>query len=74
MIPYMIMLVLEGIPLFYMELAIGQKMRLGSIGAWTAINPYLGGVGKCCRSRATAGGLLTVFRKGPHLPRSTLFQ
>lgn len=47
MIPYMIMLVLEGIPLFYMELAIGQKMRLGSIGAWTAISPYLGGVGKC---------------------------
>ncbi|TWW79959.1 Sodium- and chloride-dependent transporter XTRP3 [Takifugu flavidus] len=44
LIPYMIMLVLEGIPLFYMELAIGQKMRLGSIGAWTAISPYLGGV------------------------------
>ncbi|XP_030641183.1 sodium- and chloride-dependent transporter XTRP3 [Chanos chanos] len=45
MIPYIIMLVLEGIPLFYMELAIGQKMRLGSIGAWSAISPYLGGVG-----------------------------
>ncbi|CAG02771.1 unnamed protein product, partial [Tetraodon nigroviridis] len=37
--------VLEGIPLFYLELAIGQKMRLGSIGAWTSISPYLGGVG-----------------------------
>lgn len=45
LIPYFIMLVLEGVPLFYMELAIGQKMRLGSIGAWTAISPYLGGVG-----------------------------
>lgn len=45
LIPYMIMLLLEGIPLFYMELAIGQKMRLGSIGAWSAISPYLGGVG-----------------------------
>ncbi|XP_062322453.1 sodium- and chloride-dependent transporter XTRP3-like [Osmerus eperlanus] len=45
LIPYLIMLVLEGVPLFYMELAIGQKMRLGSIGAWSAINPYLGGVG-----------------------------
>ncbi|XP_034384388.1 sodium- and chloride-dependent transporter XTRP3-like [Cyclopterus lumpus] len=45
LIPYLIMLVLEGIPLFYMELAIGQKMSLGSIGAWTAINPYLGGIG-----------------------------
>ncbi|XP_077382732.1 sodium- and chloride-dependent transporter XTRP3A-like isoform X2 [Festucalex cinctus] len=39
------MLLIEGVPLFYMELAIGQKMRLGSIGAWSAINPYLGGVG-----------------------------
>lgn len=45
LIPYLIMLVLEGVPLFYMELAIGQKFRLGSIGAWNAINPYLGGVG-----------------------------
>uniref|UniRef100_A0A8D3DZF2 Transporter n=1 Tax=Scophthalmus maximus TaxID=52904 RepID=A0A8D3DZF2_SCOMX len=45
LIPYLIMLFLEGLPLFCLELAIGQKMRLGSIGAWTAINPYLGGVG-----------------------------
>ncbi|XP_049586257.1 sodium- and chloride-dependent transporter XTRP3 isoform X1 [Syngnathus scovelli] len=45
LIPYLVMLFIEGIPLFYMELAIGQKMRLGSIGAWSAINPYLGGVG-----------------------------
>ncbi|CAL8355047.1 unnamed protein product [Arctogadus glacialis] len=45
LIPYLIMLVLEGVPLFYMELAIGQKMRLGSIGAWSAISPYLGGIG-----------------------------
>lgn len=46
LIPYLIMLVLEGVPLFYMELAIGQKMSLGSIGAFTAINPYMGGIGK----------------------------
>nr|XP_046255268.1 sodium- and chloride-dependent transporter XTRP3-like [Scatophagus argus] len=45
LIPYLIMLVLEGVPLFYMELAIGQKTRQGSIGAWTTISPYLGGVG-----------------------------
>ncbi|KAG5842384.1 sodium- and chloride-dependent transporter XTRP3-like isoform X2 [Anguilla rostrata] len=45
LIPYLIMLLVEGVPLFYMELAIGQKMRLGSIGAWSAISPYLGGVG-----------------------------
>lgn len=47
LIPYLLMLVLEGIPLFCMEVAIGQKMRLGSIGAWTAISPYLGGLGQC---------------------------
>ncbi|KAL4657418.1 sodium- and chloride-dependent transporter XTRP3-like [Arapaima gigas] len=45
LIPYLIMLAAEGVPLFCMELAIGQKMRLGSIGAWSAISPYLGGVG-----------------------------
>nr|XP_020476328.1 sodium- and chloride-dependent transporter XTRP3 [Monopterus albus] len=45
LIPYLLMLFLEGMPLFYLELAIGQRMRLGSIGAWTAISPYLGGVG-----------------------------
>lgn len=45
MIPYLFMLLVEGVPLFCLELAIGQKMRLGSIGAWTAISPYLGGVG-----------------------------
>ncbi|XP_077432557.1 sodium- and chloride-dependent transporter XTRP3A isoform X2 [Vanacampus margaritifer] len=44
LIPYLLMLFIEGVPLFYMELAIGQKMRLGSIGAWSAINPYLGGL------------------------------
>ncbi|KAK7886696.1 hypothetical protein WMY93_026317 [Mugilogobius chulae] len=44
LIPYLLMLFLEGVPLFYLELAIGQKMRLGSIGAWTAISPYLGDV------------------------------
>ncbi|KAM3613482.1 uncharacterized protein V6R79_000368 [Siganus canaliculatus] len=45
LIPYLVMLFVEGVPLFYLELAIGQKMRRGSIGAWTAISPYLGGVG-----------------------------
>ncbi|CAI9622864.1 unnamed protein product [Staurois parvus] len=45
LIPYGIALVLEGIPLFHLELAIGQRLRRGSIGAWNAISPYLGGVG-----------------------------
>lgn len=34
-----------GIPLFFLELAIGQSIRKGSIGVWNHIHPYLGGVG-----------------------------
>ncbi|XP_073486754.1 sodium-dependent neutral amino acid transporter B(0)AT3-like [Aquarana catesbeiana] len=45
LIPYGIALVLAGIPLFHLELAIGQRLRRGSIGAWNTISPYLGGVG-----------------------------
>ncbi|KAG3266928.1 solute carrier family 6 member 18, transcript variant X3 [Ictidomys tridecemlineatus] len=48
LIPYFIALVFEGIPLFHIELAIGQRLRRGSIGVWTAICPYLGGVGLGC--------------------------
>uniref|UniRef100_A0A8C6Q7Y2 Transporter n=1 Tax=Nannospalax galili TaxID=1026970 RepID=A0A8C6Q7Y2_NANGA len=50
LIPYLIALVFEGIPLFYIELAIGQRLRKGSIGVWTSISPYLGGVGLGCFS------------------------
>ncbi|KAL0961746.1 hypothetical protein UPYG_G00331180 [Umbra pygmaea] len=45
MIPFLILLVLEGIPLLHLEFAIGQRLRSGSVGVWTAINPYLTGVG-----------------------------
>ena len=45
LIPYFISLVLLGIPLLFLELAIGQSIRLGTIGVWKAIHPYLGGVG-----------------------------
>uniref|UniRef100_A0A8D1QUX3 Transporter n=1 Tax=Sus scrofa TaxID=9823 RepID=A0A8D1QUX3_PIG len=48
LIPYVIALVFEGIPLFHVELAIGQRLRRGSIGVWRAISPYLGGVGLGC--------------------------
>uniref|UniRef100_A0A671DPG6 Transporter n=1 Tax=Rhinolophus ferrumequinum TaxID=59479 RepID=A0A671DPG6_RHIFE len=42
LIPYFIALFLEGIPLFHIELAIGQRLRRGSVGVWMAISPYLG--------------------------------
>ncbi|CAK6444230.1 unnamed protein product [Pipistrellus nathusii] len=48
LIPYLIALAFEGIPLFHLELAIGQRLRRGSIGVWKAISPYLSGVGLGC--------------------------
>lgn len=45
LVPYIIMLFVEGMPLLHLELAVGQRMRQGSIGAWRTISPYLGGVG-----------------------------
>ncbi|XP_052830102.1 sodium-dependent neutral amino acid transporter B(0)AT1 [Octopus bimaculoides] len=45
LIPYLVMLFAEGMPLLYLELAIGQKFQKGSIGVWNAIHPYLGGIG-----------------------------
>ena len=37
------MLAINGIPLFYMELAIGQYLSLGTVGAWSAICPLARG-------------------------------
>ncbi|XP_057683958.1 sodium-dependent neutral amino acid transporter B(0)AT1-like [Corythoichthys intestinalis] len=45
MIPFLILVVLEGIPLLHLEFAIGQRLRKGSVGVWRSINPYLTGVG-----------------------------
>ncbi|KAG5265030.1 hypothetical protein AALO_G00260670 [Alosa alosa] len=45
MIPFLILLVLEGIPLLHLEFAIGQRLRSGSVGVWGAIHPCLAGVG-----------------------------
>nr|XP_029131410.1 sodium-dependent neutral amino acid transporter B(0)AT1-like isoform X2 [Labrus bergylta] len=45
LIPYLILLVLEGMPLLLLEFAIGQRLRKGSVGVWRAINPYLTGIG-----------------------------
>ncbi|TNN86072.1 Sodium-dependent neutral amino acid transporter B(0)AT1 [Liparis tanakae] len=53
MIPFLILLVLEGIPLLYLEFAIGQRLRMGSVGVWSSIHPYLTGVdlvSECKRS------------------------
>ncbi|KZC04540.1 Sodium-dependent dopamine transporter [Dufourea novaeangliae] len=45
LVPYCIMLVVGGIPLFYMELALGQFNRKGAITCWGRIVPLLKGIG-----------------------------
>ncbi|XP_045785625.1 sodium-dependent dopamine transporter [Maniola jurtina] len=45
LVPYCIMLVVGGIPLFYMELALGQFHRKGAITCWGRIVPLLKGIG-----------------------------
>uniref|UniRef100_A0A2P2I201 Sodium-dependent neutral amino acid transporter B(0)AT3-like n=2 Tax=Hirondellea gigas TaxID=1518452 RepID=A0A2P2I201_9CRUS len=45
LIPYLIMMVIEGAPLFLIELGLGQKMRMGSLGVWNQISPWWGGIG-----------------------------
>ncbi|XP_030639132.1 solute carrier family 6 member 19b [Chanos chanos] len=45
MIPFLILLVFEGVPLLHLEFAIGQRIRGGSVGVWRSISPYMVGVG-----------------------------
>lgn len=45
LVPYLILLLIIGIPLFFLELAVGQRIRRGSIGVWNYISPKLGGIG-----------------------------
>jgi len=45
LIPYFIMLVLCGMPLFLMELALGQYFSLGPVSTWNAACPIAKGIG-----------------------------
>ncbi|XP_064461237.1 sodium-dependent dopamine transporter-like [Ornithodoros turicata] len=45
LVPYLIMLAVGGIPLFFMELALGQYHRKGAITCWGKLVPLLKGVG-----------------------------
>lgn len=42
---YVVLMLLVGIPLFFLELAAGQDIRQGSIGVWKYISPRLAGIG-----------------------------
>ncbi|XP_037675129.1 orphan sodium- and chloride-dependent neurotransmitter transporter NTT5 [Choloepus didactylus] len=45
LIIYILMLFLIGIPLLFLEMAVGQGLRQGSLGVWKVFSPWLGGVG-----------------------------
>ena len=45
LIPYLIALVVVGVPLLMLELAVGQKMQQGAIGSYQKLHPSCGGLG-----------------------------
>ena len=45
LIPYLIFMVIEGIPIMMLEFAIGQKMRMTSWQVWPNLSPALRGIG-----------------------------
>lgn len=47
LIPYLAMLIFGGIPLFFLELLIGQYVKKGPLTVWDKICPPLKGVGYC---------------------------
>lgn len=44
LVPYCVMLLVGGIPLFYMELALGQFNRKGAITCWGRLVPLFKGL------------------------------
>uniref|UniRef100_A0A915Q6X2 Transporter n=1 Tax=Setaria digitata TaxID=48799 RepID=A0A915Q6X2_9BILA len=47
LIPYILMVLIAGIPLFYMELSLGQYYRKGAVTTWGWICPLFKGIGYC---------------------------
>jgi len=48
LIPYFIMMVFQGFPLFIMEFALGQRMKQSAVRVWTNVHPVFFGVGISC--------------------------
>uniref|UniRef100_A0A3P8RKN6 Transporter n=1 Tax=Amphiprion percula TaxID=161767 RepID=A0A3P8RKN6_AMPPE len=71
LIPYLILLLVEGMPLLLLEFAIGQRLRKGSVGVWRAINPYLTGVGEQKSRKCISGLVPTALEFVPECQRST---
>ncbi|XP_065059236.1 sodium- and chloride-dependent GABA transporter 1-like isoform X2 [Rhopilema esculentum] len=48
LIPYFTMMIIEGIPLFVMEYALGQRMKQSAVRVWNNVHPAFFGVGIGC--------------------------
>ena len=48
LIPYFTMMLIQGIPLFIMEYALGQRMKQSAVRVWTNVHPVFFGVGLGC--------------------------
>ncbi|RWS14607.1 high-affinity octopamine transporter protein 1-like protein, partial [Dinothrombium tinctorium] len=48
LIPYCLMLIFTALPLFFLELSLGQFNKLGPITLWSKVCPSMKGVGYCC--------------------------
>ena len=46
LVPYLLMFLLGGLPLFYLELALGQYQRSGCLTVWSKICPIMKGTDK----------------------------
>ncbi|PZC76099.1 hypothetical protein B5X24_HaOG205123 [Helicoverpa armigera] len=47
LIPFFLMLIFIGLPIFYLELYIGQFTGIGPLQAFSAISPFFSGLGYC---------------------------
>ncbi|XP_005412953.1 PREDICTED: orphan sodium- and chloride-dependent neurotransmitter transporter NTT5-like [Chinchilla lanigera] len=48
LLTYVFILLLFGIPLLYMEMVLGQRLRADNIRVWKQLVPWLGGLGYAC--------------------------
>jgi len=58
LLPYLIALLLIGIPMLMLEFAVGQKLQKGAVGSFSKINPKLSGVGLAA---IIAGSMVAIY-------------
>lgn len=65
MIPYLIMWAIGGVPLFFMELALGQYHRQGAITCWSRVVPlFKGGLSSSRRNFIVESLILSEISQG----------